>query len=80
MKYTVGEISDREFFKILKEKKVFIKFYVACSAAFWNKLHPRDDFRHYIDGRAKRCIEREKDSFLMQIRRWEKENVIKIQP
>lgn len=53
-------MSDRELFKLLKKKKLFGKFCLACAQTWSEPMYriPRTELRHYIESTAKMLIER----------------------
>lgn len=74
-------MSDRELFKILKQYKLFAKFYLACATAYGTNLYknPRERLRLYLDRTAKPMMETKKVEFLTNIRKtWNSNKSIKL--
>ena len=68
-------MSDREFFKTLKELKLFSTFYIACAQAWDSKMYhkPRTLLRKYLEETVKRLManELERESYIDGIaNRW----------
>ena len=67
-------MTKREFYKKLKEKKLFSKYCLSVAAAFWNMRNPRDVKNGYevdwLNGRF--------DNY-NEIRFWPQRHIAKIQ-
>ena len=77
------KMSNRELFRILKEAKVFTKFYMACAEAWSNNYYtkPRTELNKYLNITAKRLMEDDMALFLDIIKnKWKlyNSNVLKL--
>lgn len=74
-------MTDKELFKILKQYKVFSKFYLACAEVWSNPkeyCNPKDQLRVYLDV-AKNLMEKDAPSFINTIKNnWREYKTVKL--
>ena len=71
----------KKLFKILKEEQLFSKFYISCSAAFYNNPSPSGSLDCYIMNTIKYFFDADRvEEFVYGIKSWRKTDVYVIMP